>query len=105
VIEESERALRHKAELLSSLVNQEGFKLLEEELLKKERRMSETFWSILMSDQPPADMVEQMAFVKGFFRGMRYAVAVPKGAEKKRNGEVEFENEETEDRWSTWVAR
>lgn len=103
--EESARAFRHRTEVLSTLVNHEGFRLLEEELRKRERRMSEAFWAILMADTTPPDMVEQMAYVKGYIRGMRYATAVPRGAERKRNGEVEDENEEVEDRWSAWVAK
>ena len=103
--EESERILRHRAELLSGLLKQEGFQLLEETLLRKEKQLSETHWSILMSDEPPPDIAEKTVELKGFLRGMRYAIAIPKGAERKRNGEVELEDEEIEDGWSTWVAR
>jgi len=105
VNEEQERASRHKTELLAGLPRLEAFQLLEKELLRKQRSMADAFWAVLMSDHPPLDMGEQTAFVRGFFRGMRYAIALPKAHENKRNGEVEIEDEEIEDRWSAWVAK
>ena len=101
--EESERVIRHRGELLSTLVKQEGYKLLEEEVGRKEKRMQNALWAVLMSDQPPSDLGEQVAFVKGFFRGMNYTINVPRWAAQKLGGVPDDAIEEIEDRWSTWA--
>lgn len=104
--EESERALAHRTRLLASLLKIEGFQMLDDTLKKKEQRMGDALWQLLISPEGISDPQRALDHARGFIEGMRYAVAVPHGAERKLRGiDAEDEEEEYEmtDRWATWA--
>jgi hypothetical protein len=101
---ESQRAIRHRAEVLSSLLKVEAFQMLEETLLKKQRRDAEQLLAILTSEDGVEDPQRLLDRYRGFVAGLNYAMAVPRGAQRSLQGEVEEEEEpEMTDGWAAWA--
>lgn len=102
--EDSEKALRHRAELLSSLPRAEAFQALADESRRKEQRMIESLMQRLLHGESLDSMQRQIDYDRGFIDGMKYlASAVPAGAESRlqRSDLASYEAEQPEeDYWN-----
>lgn len=100
----SERAVQHRNEILSSLLKVEAFQALEVELQRQEKEMGDAFMRALLSDtaSDPQRLLDQH---RGFVRGLRYAMSVPRASARSLRGGTPEEEEETEmeDGWAKWA--
>lgn len=83
VIQPTEKALRHRAELLASLKRVEAFLFLAGEAEKKGVAMRELVAQRVMSGEPLDVLQRQTDYDRGFVAGMRYITRdVIEGAER-----------------------
>lgn len=100
----SERALRHRAEQLASLLQIDAFQALIRSANEKADRMRNALFSQVMLGVSLESNQRQIDYDRGFIDGMKYiSERVPAAAlsklERNEFGE-EPETENTEDRWS-----
>ena len=100
-----DRALRRRAERLSSLKENLGFQTLLEEIEKKRVRMKESLAMRLLDGKEAFDVLhDQARYDRGFYDGAKYAEAIVEGAarafKKWEDGAEVTEPEEETDGWA-----
>jgi hypothetical protein len=102
-VQESARALRMRAQLLVTLPRVEAFRVLIEEIEKKQTRIERTLMSLVLTDGMDGEKMQRQAdHDRGFIAGMRYAtIEIPQGAERMlARTDVVIEEEGVADHWS-----
>lgn len=103
--EESQKALRHRAEQLNTLASVEAFKVLRAECEKTAERIAEGLKTLLLLPGPQDPVNQrQIDYNRGYIAGMKHATTdVPSGAartlQRSEQGN-EDESEPEEDYWS-----
>jgi hypothetical protein len=102
-VQESTRALRIRAQLLTTLPRLEPFQALVEEIEKKQTRIERLLMSRILGDgMDGAEMQRQVDHDRGFIAGMRYAtIEIPAGAARMLNRtDPVIEEEGVTDNWA-----